>query len=119
MLEVLAESTSDNGLLGGLLGAAGGVGFAIWYGYHVTTKTIPAIVNDFRSERETDRLERARLLQAFHDEIQLERERDQRRADNSMELAKSGHEALTQVTTAVQQLREAIREAKGAACQNL
>lgn len=48
----------DNGLLGGLLGAAGGVGFAIWYGYHVTTKTIPNIVGDFREERKLDREER-------------------------------------------------------------
>lgn len=57
LLADAAQNASDSGLLGGLIGAAGGVGFAIWYGYHVTTKTIPSIVKDFREERLLDREE--------------------------------------------------------------
>jgi hypothetical protein len=56
----IADATggTDSGLIGGLIGAVGSVGFAIWYGWHVTTKTIPSIVNDFREERKYDRTER-------------------------------------------------------------
>ena len=42
---LLAESTStslsDSGIVGALIGAAGGGGFAIWYGWYTTTKTLP------------------------------------------------------------------------------
>lgn len=48
----------DSGLLGGLVGAAGGVGFAIWYGYYTTSTLIPKLVSDFREERKADREER-------------------------------------------------------------
>lgn len=58
LLAEASQSASDSGLMGGLVGAAGGIGFAIWYGYHVTTKTIPSIVQDFRAERALDREER-------------------------------------------------------------
>ncbi len=56
---LLAEAANDtSGLVGGLIGAAGSVSFAIWYGWYVTTKTIPKLVNDFREERAMDRAER-------------------------------------------------------------
>ena len=67
MIALLAEAADSNsGLIGGMIGAVGSVGFAVWYGWHVTTKTIPAIVSDFRQERLLDRQDRIddRLAQA-------------------------------------------------------
>lgn len=61
MLLAFAESVNDltpSGLIGGMVGAAGGIGFAVWYGWHVTTKTIPSLVKDFKDERIIDRAER-------------------------------------------------------------
>lgn len=72
MMNLLAEASqqaADSGLVGGLVGAAGGVGFAIWYGYHVTTKTIPSIVKDFREERALDRDERKAERDTFTDAV--------------------------------------------------
>lgn len=54
----VAQGSSDSGLFGGLIGAAGGIGFVMWYGYHMTTSVIPSIVSDFREERKLDREER-------------------------------------------------------------
>ena len=65
-LALLAEAEPlTNGVVGGMVGAAGGVGFAIWYGYHVTTHTIPALVKDFREERLADREERKEEREEF------------------------------------------------------
>jgi len=62
--EATTHSTPD-GLIGGLVGASGGISFAIWYGWYVTTKTIPKIVEDFREERKLDREDR----KSEHDEF--------------------------------------------------
>lgn len=58
---LLADAASDltpSGLIGGMVGAAGGIGFAVWYGWFVTTRTIPGLVKDFKDERVIDRQER-------------------------------------------------------------
>ena len=67
--EATTHSTPD-GLIGGLVGASGGISFAIWYGWYVTTKTIPKIVDDFREERKLDREDR----KSDRDERKLERD---------------------------------------------
>ena len=68
MMLLIAEATginTDN--LPSILSAIGSIGFAVWYGWYVTTKTIPKItdkhderiatlVQDFREEKEADRL---------------------------------------------------------------
>ncbi len=59
----------SSGLVGGMLGAAGGIGFAMWYGYYVTTKTLPSIVSDFRQERILDREESKATRKEFTDAI--------------------------------------------------
>ena len=89
---LLAEqSTMSDGMLGGMVGAVGSVGFAIWYGWFVTTRTIPKLVSDFRAERTLDRNELA----------------SQRAI--SMDLARSGHDALNQVTRAVERLTDHVQ----------
>lgn len=69
----LANSVSgsgvDSGLLGGLVGAAGGVGFAIWYGYYTTSTLIPKLVSDFREERKLDREEMNSFRHEFSEAV--------------------------------------------------
>lgn len=52
--ETLQDSASHE-LLKSLLGSAPGAVFAIWYGWHTTTRTIPQLVADFRAELGTQR----------------------------------------------------------------
>jgi hypothetical protein len=67
---LLAETNLDStGIVGGLVGASGGIGFAIWYGWYVTTKTVPKLVSDFREERQLDRAERKQDRDEFKSAI--------------------------------------------------
>lgn len=52
-------------LLAGLVGSLGGGGFSVWYGWYVTTKAIPKIVEDHREERKLDREERVSFQTAI------------------------------------------------------
>ena len=60
MIELIAteDAIAPTGLIGGLVGASSGISFALWYGWYVTTKTIPKLVSDFREERILDREDR-------------------------------------------------------------
>ena len=54
----LLSAGGTDALLAGLVGSLGGGGFSVWYGFHVTTKSIPKIVADHQKERQLDREER-------------------------------------------------------------
>src|SRR5690348_9449926 len=45
--EVFPKDSASSGLIGVMTGAAGGVGFAIWYGWYITTKQMPQQTRDF------------------------------------------------------------------------
>lgn len=69
---VLAQATPADvgtGVIGSLIGGAGGVAFAVWFGWYTTTKTIPGIVADFKAERILDRAEAAEERKLFRDTI--------------------------------------------------
>jgi hypothetical protein len=97
--QVMEPSVSSSGLLGGLLGAAGGVGFAIWYGWYMTTRTIPKFLDDARIERD-------KMAAAAAEE---RRQHNESRKD-SYELAVSGHKALGEITRAVEVLTTRIAQ---------
>jgi hypothetical protein len=58
---------SGDTLLAGLVGTLGGGGFSVWYGYHMTTKIVPGLINDHREERALDREERLNFQQNVKD----------------------------------------------------
>ena len=79
------------------------LGFAVWYAYHATTKTIPRM-NDLHAATVKG------LCDEFRNEAKEQRAAESQRALVSAELARSGHGAMTQVTRAVDDLRMAIHE---------
>ena len=73
LLNLLAQASDSNlgsGLVGGIFGAAGGVLFAIWYGWYTTTTTLPENLKAYREERALDRAERALERKAFEDAVE-------------------------------------------------
>lgn len=61
-----ATVTGDSSV-GAIVGALAGGGFSLWYGWYVTTTTLPKIVAEFREEANADRT-------MFQTQIQAERE---------------------------------------------
>lgn len=58
---------ADTGAVPSWLGVLGGGLFAVWFGYHVVTRTIPTLVESFCEEMQAERV--------FHSaEMKLERE---------------------------------------------
>lgn len=64
---MLAEVSSD--FIGTMIGAAGGVGFSVWYGWYITTKTIPQLVSEFRAEAKENREARASEIKMLEGSI--------------------------------------------------
>lgn len=108
-----------------LISAIASLGFAVWYAYHTTTKTIPEMQ---RTHAETitnmqtvhgktvDEITEKhsvltdRLLAEFRAETREQRAVSEKRAETSAELARSGHLAVNQITQAVGELRVAIQQ---------
>ena len=83
---------------------AGGVasfGFAVWYAWFTTTTTIPKLQDAAKQERDS-------ILAEFRAESKEQRAAEQKRSEQSFELAKSGHRAMDQVVRAVDDLRKTL-----------
>lgn len=91
----------------GLQVAAGVVslGFAVWYAYHTTTKTIPEMIARHAETVST-------LVKEFRDESREQRAEYRERVEHSMNLANTGHEALNNVRHSVNELRQAVLAGK-------
>lgn len=86
-LTLLANVSSVTGdsSVGAVIGALAGGGFSLWYGWYVTTTTLPRVVKEFRDEADADRNFFRDQAEAdrkfFREELALERnarERDLR-----------------------------------------
>lgn len=98
---------------------AGGIvswGFAVWYAWYTTTKTIPEMNTKHNEivERLTamNSATAEKLVSEFRDEAREARANDIRRAQVSQELAVSGHKALSEVKEAVNGLKAAVESMK-------
>jgi ABC-type nickel/cobalt efflux system permease component RcnA len=77
------------------------LGFAVWYAWHTTTRSIPKMQEDHKQTVE-------RIVEQFREESREMRAAEAQRSARSVELAVSGHEALKGVTVVVSELREAV-----------
>lgn len=109
MLVILAEESANNtNFLMQVASGFASLGFAVWYAWHTTTKSIPKMQADHKETVE-------RIVSQFRDESKEMRAAEATRNERSMELAVSGHEALRGVTSMVAEMKEAItalREAR-------
>jgi hypothetical protein len=85
MLELLADTSNtavtevSNGMAGGvgaLLGMGGGVGFAIWYGYYMTTVAIPKIIASNAENVEKISGRHDATIKQIHEELRADRRED-------------------------------------------
>ncbi len=60
MMILFAAEEMNSLSITSIITALSGGGFAIWYGYFITTSVIPRIVHDFREEMKLER--------AFHED---------------------------------------------------
>ena len=79
------ESLTGDSSIAAVIGALSGGGFALWYGWYMTTTTLPRVVKEFRDEADADRNFFRDQAEAdrkfFREELALERtarERDLR-----------------------------------------
>lgn len=110
------ESHLDVGEWAKVVTSLSSIGFAVWYAWYTTTRSIPRMqeIHDKRLiQMQTDHDKRIdKLLDIFRNETAAQREMEQARANQSIQLAHSGHQALHQVTRAVDDLRNTIHEVK-------
>ena len=77
MIELLAQATPaqlDQSFVGSMVGAAGGVGFAIFFGVYTTMYLIPRMLADFRAELAETRRHNGEQMALFRVELKEERE---------------------------------------------
>jgi ABC-type nickel/cobalt efflux system permease component RcnA len=97
-----------------ILSGVASLGFAVWFAYHTTTKTLPekdakheATVKAI-NDTHTDTVRK--LVDDFRAESKEQRHAESERMKISTELARSGHAGIHQITAAVNELRTAIRD---------
>lgn len=66
LADVDVASITGDSSIGAVIGALAGGGFSLWYGWYVTTTTLPRIVKEFRDEADADR-------KLFREELAAER----------------------------------------------
>lgn len=104
MLNVLAQTGSETmPLWAQIAGGIASLGFAVWYAWFTTTTTIPRLQEAAKQERDS-------ILAEFRAEAKEQRAAESRRAEQSFELAKSGHKAMDQVVRAVDDLRKTLHD---------
>lgn len=116
LLAEVAAPSDPSGIVAVAIPTIGGLmslGFVGWYAMHTTTKTIPELI-----KRSDDQLATARkeyrdsldlCMEEFRSEVKEQRVESAERAKVSQELARNGHQAMTEVTRAVEGLKEAIK----------
>lgn len=97
---ILVAQTADHvpAWLAGIVSALGGTGFLAWFGWYMTSKTIPTIVADFRAEmkaeREANDARESKLLAVVGDQQRVNHEDSVRLRDAlhglKMAIQKSG-----------------------------
>lgn len=118
MLELLAyadeisKSVETVPVWAQLVGGFSSTGFAVWFAYYTTKHTIP------RQQREHAETVRQitenhckttdKLVDEFREEAKEQREFCQKRSDTSVELARTGTNALYEVTKAVERLTDRV-----------
>lgn len=105
-----AVPTAPESSWGQILSVLASMGFAVWYAYHTTTKTIPDMqathAQTVKAITETIKT----ITDEFRSEAKEQRLSEAKRAETAAELARSGHAAVAQITAAVGELRTVIQQ---------
>lgn len=115
--EAIAKSAESMPVWAQVAGGVSSFGFAVWYAYYTTKHTIPKLNRD---HAETVRQITAdhckttdKLVDEFREESKEQRAFCQKRADQSVELARAGANALHEVTKAVERLTDRVHSVCG------
>ena len=113
--DLLAQAATESAPLPFWAQVGGGaisLGFAVWYAWYTTTKTIPDMnIKHCETVKEITYKHNdviKELVGEFRTEAKDQRQAEQARAQVSAELARSGHSAMTQVVRAVDDLRATL-----------
>lgn len=74
MFGILADGTAAPIDIANIASTVGSIGFAVWYAWHTTTKTIPDMQDSHRKERSETQARYDALTQALLVELKAERE---------------------------------------------
>lgn len=110
--ESIAKNAENMPVWAQVAGGIGSFGFAVWYAYYTTKHTIPKLNRDHAETVRQITAEHCKttdkLVDEFREESKEQREYCQRRADQSVELARTGANALHEVTKAVERLTDRV-----------
>lgn len=85
----------------GVVGTLTGGGFAVWYAWHTTTRTIPEQIKTHAATVE-------KLVNEFRTETKEQRNEYMRRSEVSVDLARQGHKAIDQMSSAIHDLTRTL-----------